>query len=571
MLQLLNQVIHVVRQDGIMTALGKIWRRIAVGREKDQYESWCSAYHSLSAEDIEQAKKNIDGFDIRPLISILMPVYDVDERWLWLAIDSVMAQIYENWQLCIADDCSSKPHVRPILEEYAAADQRIKLVFRPENGHISAASNSALEMVTGEFTALMDHDDELAPEALYFVAKEINHHPAADIIYSDEDKIDESNRRFDPYFKPGWSPDLLYSVNFVAHLIVYRTALIRGIGGFRVGYEGSQDYDLALRAVEKTTPERIRRIPKVLYHWRAIRGSVALGSEEKPYAHERARMAINEHFERTGVAAKIIRGLGQLHRVIHDAPKPPPLVSVIVYGTGNDVELRNILRLDDSAYPTELIVVPAHTAASEPNISKYQRLNAVARSSSGEVLCFIDGSTVRASKDCIDILIGHAIQTGTGAAGAKIVYPNKRIKHAGFILGVNGVIGSAYRNALSIAPGMFCRLDLARNVSAVSIDCLAVTRSGFDQRGGFDVVNFPEVYGDVDLCLRLIELGYTNVWTPWAEIVQEAGAVRESSEELERLIEKWPVYFESDPYYNPNLTLEGEDFSLAFPPRCEKI
>ncbi len=571
MANLLRQLIHVARHDGILSVVGKAWRRMAVNNGKNSYALWNKTYNTLSAEDTKSARIEIDGFTLRPVISILMPVYNVDEQWLRKAIDSVRSQIYENWELCIADDYSSKPHVRRILEENADADQRIKLAFRTENGHISAASNSALEIVTGDFTALMDHDDELAPEALYFVAKEINQHPVADIIYSDEDKIGERDHRFDPQFKPDWSPDLFYSVNFISHLIVYRSALLRQIGGFRVGYEGSQDYDLALRAIEKTQPENIHHIPRVLYHWRAIRGSVALASEEKPYAHERARAAINEHFERTGINAKSVRGVGQLHRVIHAPPTPPPVVSIIVYGaTKTDTHLKETLKLNSSVYPTEMIVIPADDGNLEPAESKYARLNAAARHASGEVLCFVDGSTTQASDGWLDVLTGHTIQKNTGAVGARIIYPNKRIKHAGFILGLENGVGRPNHNALSTLPGLFRRLDLAQNFSAVSIDCLAIKKSVFDEIGGFDTGNFPNIYADVDLCLRLLEAGCRNVWTPWAQVVQPDDP-KESVDELEILKKKWAGYFEHDPYYNPNLTLETEDLSLASPPRIAKV
>ena len=254
-------------------------------------------------------RSRIRELSYQPLISVVMPVYNTQETWLRKAIDSVLRQLYPKWELCLADDHSSRPHVRPILEEYAACDPRIKLVFRDRNGHISAASNSALTLATGDFVALLDHDDELSEHALYMNVEELNRYPGAHLLYSDEDKIDERGRRYWPFFKPNWNPDLFYSLNLVTHLAVYRRSVLEAVEGFQEGLEGSQDYDLTLRVIERIPPEAIRHIPHVLYHWRAIPGSVALASGEKIYAHEAARHAIRAHFQRRGVRAEV-RGTG---------------------------------------------------------------------------------------------------------------------------------------------------------------------------------------------------------------------------------------------------------------------
>jgi len=240
------------------------------------YEKWIEVYDSPTSESLREQTQQSAALAQRPLLSVVMPVYNTPERWLRRAIESVRAQSYPHWELCLADDASPEAHVRPLLEDYAKVDRRIKVCFRGKNGHISAASNSALELVTGEFVALLDHDDELAPNALFEVAQALNRRPETDYLYTDEDKIDEEGRRFEPYFKPDFLPDLFYGQNYTSHLSVYRTSLVREVGGFRAGYEGSQDWDLALRVIEQTTPERIVHVPKVLYHWRAIPGSTAL-------------------------------------------------------------------------------------------------------------------------------------------------------------------------------------------------------------------------------------------------------------------------------------------------------
>ena len=296
------------------------------------YSRWIRRFDRLRARDRAAIREASARLSYRPLISVLMPVYNTDERWLAKAIGSVRKQLYTNWELCIADDASPDPTVGRVLRRFQSQDSRIKVVFRPVNGHISAASNSALELVTGEFIALFDHDDMLPVHALLAVVHELNRHPDADIVYSDEDRLDELGRRYDAFFKPDWNPELFRGQNIISHLGVYRTAAVRRVGGFRVGLEGSQDYDLALRVVEQTEPRNIRHIPHVLYHWRAIPGSAALGTGEKLYAHDAARRAVQEHLDRVGVRATVAPAdHASFHqRVRYALPEPRPRVTIII-------------------------------------------------------------------------------------------------------------------------------------------------------------------------------------------------------------------------------------------------
>lgn len=575
MLNPAKKIWRVLRDDGIEVLYGKLLRRGGIARGRRRYQQWIDRYDTLSEADRKDARLKIQGFALKPLISVLMPVYNTDPMILRKAIESVRGQIYENWELCIADDRSTLGHVRKVLEEYAVSDSRIKVVLREENGHISAASNSALDLATGEFSALLDHDDELSPDAFYFVAKEVNAHPHADIIYSDEDKADEQGRRFSPFFKPDWSPDLLYSVNYVNHLTVYRTDLLRDCGGFRVGFEGSQDYDLLLRVVERTKSEKIRHIPKILYHWRAVAGSVAQAADEKPYAHDRARAAIAEHFERTGVEAKVVRGVGQLHRVVYELPRPEPLVSIITQD--RDVERLHDAIASATRLPFELIAAgPVKSAKADVKVVHressmlFARLNSGASAASGSMLCFLSGVS-EVSEDWLAVLVGHAFQNGIGAVGPMIVDRKERIRNAGFTPGLLGGISSVFQDDRVSPRGRSLRLDVTQNVSAVSAGCLVVRRDVFDDVGGFDDENFGGCYGDVDLCFRLIENGRRNVWTPWSTIVQWEGPKAENHSELNRLRSKWPKFFATDPYYNPNLSLDSVDMSLAERPRVGKL
>ena len=261
-------------------------------QDKKDFAKWVAKYGTLDERAREKIQRAVEKLAYRPLISVVMPVYDIDEKWLRLTVESVRRQLYSNWEFCIADDCSPSPHIRRVLNEFAGKDDKIKVIFRNENGHISAASNSALALATGAFAVLLDHDDELSEDALYCVANELNEFPETEMIYSDEDTIDDKGRRFFPRFKPDFARDLFYSINLITHLSGYKTSRLREVGGFRVGFEGSQDYDLALRVIERIPEDHIRHIPRILYHWRAIRTSAADSSAAKPYAYQRAREAL---------------------------------------------------------------------------------------------------------------------------------------------------------------------------------------------------------------------------------------------------------------------------------------
>ena len=293
---LMNRLLQSLKSEGLNGAAQRVRNRIEIGYE---YARWMEKYDKLTDDDRIAIKRQIDGLSYRPLLSIVMPTFNTPEKWLRLAIDSVRAQLYPNWELCIADDASSDPNVKYLLERYGAEDPRIKVRFREARGHISAASNSALEIAEGDFVALLDHDDELREHALYMVAMELNAHPDADLIYSDEDKIDEQGTRYAPYFKPDWNPVLFFAQNFVCHLAVFRTRMLREIGGFHLGYEGAQDWDLVMRVTEQTPASHIRHIPHVLYHWRAIAGSTAKGENEKKYALDAQRRTLQVHFKRS--------------------------------------------------------------------------------------------------------------------------------------------------------------------------------------------------------------------------------------------------------------------------------
>lgn len=566
-------------------------RKIVVLREKRGYQKWIREINALTETKRAEIRREIENFKRRPLISVVMPVYNVEEKWLRLCVESVTRQLYENWEFCIADDCSPSPHIRCVLEEYAAREKRIKLVFRNENGHISAASNSALELATGEFTALLDHDDELSEDALFYVAREINRFPQTEMIYSDEDMIDESGRRDRPKFKPDWSRDFFYSLNLITHLSVYRTETLRKVGGFRIGAEGSQDYDLALRVIERIPENHIRHIPKILYHWRAIKGSVALSGDEKPYAHERARDALRSHFERTGKSVIVSQTVYNLHRIQYRLPEPLPKVSLIIL-VDDDFQAasRAIKTFDENtdyrhceiiAVGSEKVAVEFEKAArlsekaslplkfiSCEKESEAENYNFAAAQTSGEILCFVDANLKPEAKDWLAEMAGFAYQAEIGAVGAKLLGGDESILHGGLIVGVNDSVGIAHHRFPRADGGSFARTQLVNNFSAVSVSCLMTRREVFESVNGFDAENLPDRFFDADFCLRLREKNYRIVFTPYAELMKVDKKRRLNLErnptagEKDYFVKRWREVVERDAFYNPNLSKKSAAFSI---------
>jgi GT2 family glycosyltransferase/tetratricopeptide (TPR) repeat protein len=581
-------------------ALKNLYRSTHEGTD---YSEWIKTHDTLGGSLRAQIRADIDAMEERPLISIILPVYNTPERWLRACLDSVRNQLYGDWELCIADDASTEPHVRSVLREYAAKDNRIKVVFRKKNGHISAASNSALELASGNYVALLDHDDVLSQHALFHVAQTIIKHPEARLIYSDEDKIDETGKRFDPYFKPDWNPILFCGHNMLTHLVVYSLALVRDVGGFRAGWEGGQDYDLAFRCIERVEREQIVHIPHVLYHWRAVTGSTALGPDEKNYAHIAARKSINAHFERQGVEAFVtpLKGLVGTWRLSYQLRKPEPSVSIIIPTRNGGEILRRCIssireRTDYSNY--EIVIV--NNQSDEQNTidlleregrRRHQRVivfdepfnfsrlnNTAAKQSAREILVFLNDDTEVITAGWLRELVSLAIQPGVGAVGAMLYYPDDHIQHAGVILGLGAhrVAGHAYHRKARGYLGDKCRALLVQEMSAVTAACMAIKRDRFEAVRGFDE-SFAVAFNDVDLCLRLSQEGYRNVWTPNAELYHYESLTRgyETTPAKRRRFEgdcdamraRWGDMLLHDPYYHPVLSLDQADFITYSSPR----
>jgi GT2 family glycosyltransferase len=572
---------------------------------RHDYQNWVSCYDTINDDDRAAILRHIELLRDRPLISIVMPVYNTDPAFLCKALDSVLSQLYPDWELCIADDASSRPEIRTILDEYARRDRRIKLVYRNENGHISAASNSALEMAKGTFIAPMNHDDELRPHALYMVAVTINEHPETDIIYSDEDKIDADGVRQTPYFKPDWNAELFYSQNYLGHLGIYRASLVLEVGGFREGYEGSQDYDLALRIVAVTSPDRIRHIPHVLYHWRTAARVQTFSIDNLPTAVRASRRALADYFAERGEDLRVTGGkLPQFNRVIRHLPDAPPSISVIIPTRDRVSLLRGCVDglLHHTAYDNfEIIIIDndscemetieyltglqmeskVRVLRSEGEFNYSALNNRAVCEAKGDLIGFLNNDIEVIHPEWLYEMVTQVMQPGVGAVGAKLYYPDNTIQHAGVILGLGGVAGHSHLRLPRSDAGYFDRLQLVHEVSCVTGACMLMHKAIFLEVGGFDETALKIAFNDVDLCLKLRKAGYRIIWTPYAELYHLESAsrgydfdpvrVERISGETAVMIERWGKALEEDPFYNPNLSLvTSENHKPAFPPRVQK-
>ena len=523
----------------------------------------------------------------QPKISIILPVFNPPGLFLRECLDSVLAQTYPHWELCIADDASTESYVGKILAEYRERDRRIKVIFRSQNGHICRASNSALEMATGEFIALLDHDDVLSVDALAEVAQPIAEHPDADFIYSDEDKIDECGNFKFPFHKPDWCPDTFLSRMYTCHLGVYRRSLVNQIGGFRVGYEGSQDYDLVLRLTEQT--DRIFHIPKILYHWRLHSQSTSSGAVTKPYASQSARQALQEALQRRGEVGIVqeVPGVAS-HFLIRYPVREKYLVSLIIIIPSSGEKLQYCLdsiftQTQDSNYEFILIgnrdcqveVTPilVDWQIREPlrfryyftstDLNDVQLQNEAVRKAKGEYLLFLSSELEVETKDWLEAMVEQAQRQSIAAVGASIVDSEGRVFHAGIILDSHQIERYSHRGLPETAAGYFGYLKTINNVSAVTGKCLMCRRDVFEEVGGFDA-ELAAAYGDIDLCLKFRESGYYNLYLPHVRVVYSPRENENFQKEMEWqqlrdraatiIRQRWNEELKRDLCSNPNLT-----------------
>lgn len=529
--------------------------------------------------------------------SIVVPVYNPPIKFLKACVESVFAQNYSNWQLVLVNDASTCPKVNEYLarlgEEYT--DDKLQVIFCTRNQHISVASNKGIEQCCGEFVLFLDHDDLFAPQALNEFAISLADNPQQELIYSDEDLMTEKGNRVTPHYKSQWNPYLLQAHNYVTHLCAYRRERLVDLGGFRAGYEGAQDYDLALRASREISADKIGHIPKVLYHWRMHSGSTASQASVKPYSHKAGKQALSEHIEALGISATVEDGdLDNFYKVTYQRDVWPK-ATIIIPTRDNKALLKACVMsvLEKTDYPDFEILV-MDNQSQEPDaveylttLSHHEKVwvikhnkpfnyseinNEAVELAGGEVVVLLNNDTEVVTPDWLTEMVGLAMQPDVGCVGAKLLYADNTIQHAGVILGLGGYAAHSHRCTPHNASGYFNRTNLNQVLSAVTGACLAIRKETYLKVNGLDE-EFQVAYNDVDFCLKVQQAGFYNVYCPHAVLYHYESKTRGDDhldekktarfdKEKQRLLEKWQPQIENDPYYNPNLTRAREDFSI---------
>ena len=558
------------------------------------YQKWIR-HHLPDRNELEKQKKTSFGY--RPKISFVVPLYKTPEKYLRRLTESFQEQTYSNWELCFSDGSGAQSPLTELLKELTAKDNRIKYVSHEESLQISENTNSAIEIATGDFIAFADHDDELTPNALFECVKAINEKPQTLVIYTDEDKMSmDGHKFFQPHFKPDYNLDLLCTVNYICHLFVVSRKVIEKVGGLRSEFDGAQDYDFVLRCVEAVKDEEICHIPKILYHWRCHEDSTAENPESKLYAFEAGRRAVQAHYERTGIHAEVFKGeyLG-LYRTkfIRDHD---PLISIIIPNKDHIDDLKRCMESIEqkSTYKNYEYIIVENNSTDSATFEYYKKLEAEnpkvrmvywdgvfnysainnygASFAKGEYLLLLNNDTEIINPDCLEELLGYCMRKDVGAVGARLYYEDDTIQHAGVVIGFGGIAGHCFVQQKRGTTGYCHRIICAQDYSAVTAACMMVKKSAFDAVGGLSE-ELAVAFNDIDFCMKLRKAEYLIVYNPYAELYHYESKSRgledtpekvaRFNKEIATFEKKWPEILENgDPYYNPNLTLKSQDFSL---------
>ena len=547
----------------------------------------------ISAQRREQEENAQFPKDIK--FSVLVPLYNTPESFLKAMIESVQAQTYKNWELCLADGSDSEhSFVGEICKNYADGEKRIKYEKLERNLGISENTNACIRMATGEYIALFDHDDLLHPSALYEVMRAICEH-GADFIYTDENTFSEEPRdAYNPHFKPDFSPDTLRSYNYICHLSVFSRELLDSVGYFRSEYDGSQDYDLILRLTEKA--KKVFHIRKILYYWRAHKNSVAQDVAAKPYTVTAAKKALAAHLERCGLKGEVLDSSVPTTYHIKYEIDGNPLISVIIPNKDHTDDLDVCLKslYEKSSYKNFEVIIVENNSTEKETFEYYEKvkqqydnLNVVTWTgifnysainnfgvnyAKGEYILLLNNDVEILNDNCLEEMLMFAQRKDVGAVGAKLYYSDDTVQHAGVILGLGGIAGHAHKHFDRHDPGYAARASIAQNLTACTAACLMMRRDVFDEVGGLDE-SFEVAFNDVDLCMKIREKGYLIVFTPYAELYHYESKSRGNDDtpeklerfhgEVRRFEMKWQKQLDDgDPYYNPNLTLTRDDFSF---------
>lgn len=559
--------------------------------EEVPYGPWFEK-HRVSEETLMKQKKR--HWTKKPVISIVVPAYKTPEEFLCQMIDSVREQSYPYWELCIANGSPEDEAMAAVLKRYQELDDRIKVQELKENLGIAENTNAAFAMATGEFIALLDHDDLLAPNALYEVADRIVSDEQIDVVYTDEDKVTmELDEHFQPHFKPDFSIDLLRSNNYICHLFVVRRTLVEQVRGFRKAYDGAQDYDFIFRCTEKA--KKIVHVPEVLYHWRTHKASTADNPMSKMYAFDAGKRAIEGNLERCGIEGTVshTKDLG-FYRVDYPV-QDEPLVSVIIPNKDHHDILKRCLdsMFEKTTYSNYEVIIVENNSVEQETFAYYEELkqhskvrvivwkegfnysainNFAVKHVKGEYLLFLNNDVEVIAENWMSAMLGNCQRSEVGIVGAKLYYPDNTIQHAGTIIGIGGIAGHAFLNMPGSRTGYLHKASIQHNLSAVTAACMMMKRSIFDEIGGFEE-RLSVAFNDVDLCLRTVTAGHLVVYLPWAELYHHESKSRgaEDSEEkirrfqteIEFMRNRWITYIKAgDPYYNKNLTLSKWNYSL---------
>lgn len=590
-LQTIASGIEYCRTKGLARTLAKVGGKLS-RRKSDAYHRWIKKHETGKAGLRKQRKIR---FEKEPVFSIIVPVYRPDRKFFTGMLESVRNQTYPNWELCLADGGGEGFFMEDCVRGVFGADGRVKYKALSDNTGISGNTNEAMALASGDFIVLVDHDDLIRPDALFECARAINESEDADVLYTDEDKFDTgTGRRFDPHFKPDFNLYLLRSCNYITHLFVFSRELSRQVGGFNKECDGAQDYDMILRCVEKA--RHIRHIPKVLYHWRCHENSTAQNTDAKSYAYEAGVRALQGHYKRQGIEASVTNAeMAGYYRTVYEL-KETPLISIIIPNKDHRDDLENCLKsiLGRQSYERYEILIAENNSEDAETFAYYKTIeseydcvrvlyydgafnysrinNFAAGYAKGEYLLLLNNDTEMIGTDCLRELVSVGLQPEVGAVGAKLLYGDEIVQHAGVIVGLAGVAGHAFLGERRDQVGYFARASIAQNYSAVTAACMLVRKSVYDEVGGFEE-ELSIAYNDVDFCLKIREKNYLIVYDPAAELYHYESKSRGTEDTPEKLarfeqevsfmLNKWKkVYEDGDPNYNPNLTLKSQDFSL---------
>ena len=583
------------RNQGSRALVDKMVSKVKTASTREiPYQKWIIR-HLPSNKELEKQRR--EKFDYQPKISIVVPLYKTPEKYLLQLVESVKAQTYPNWELCLSDGSGENSPLTSFLKSLEAGDERIKVAYNEQALQISENTNAGIEIATGAYIAFADHDDELTPHALFECVKALNKDRKIRLIYSDEDKMSmDGHKFFQPHFKPDYNPDLLCTVNYICHLFVVQREILDQVGTFRKEFDGAQDYDFIFRCVEAVDPSEIYHVTKILYHWRCHEDSTAENPESKTYAFEAGKRAIEEHYHRTGIRAEVYQGefLGLYRtRFLRDYD---PLISIIIPNKDHIEDLKRCMDSIDqkSSYKNYEYIIVENNSTDEKTFQYYKDLEAEnpkahvvywdkefnysainnygATFAKGEYILLLNNDTEIINETCLEELLGYCMRSDVGAVGARMYYEDDTIQHAGVVIGFGGIAGHCFVLQPRGTTGYCHRIICAQDYSAVTAACMLVKKSAFDEVGGL-TEELAVAFNDIDFCMKLREAGYLIVYNPYAELYHYESKSRgledtpekvaRFNKEMQIFERRWPdILRNGDPYYNPNLTLKSQDFSL---------